>query len=150
VVPRLALGLKAPGEDHALLRTRKAELIETADIVWDVGGVFDAAGRRFDHHQRGAPVREDGTPFRRPDWSGRCLARPRLQLCCRQGLKRLPQKLPWTSMEAGYAWARHASTAGSSAVASHQPQIIRRPGSSAATNAGRRLICLPREACYCL
>jgi uncharacterized UPF0160 family protein len=63
VVLKLALGLKAPGEDHALLRTRKAELIEAADIVWDVGGVFDAAGRRFDHHQRGAPVRDDGTPF---------------------------------------------------------------------------------------
>ncbi len=52
-----------PGEDHTLLRTRKAELIEAAAFVWDVGGVFDAAGRRFDHHQRGAPVREDGTPF---------------------------------------------------------------------------------------
>jgi uncharacterized UPF0160 family protein len=63
VVLKLALALKAPGLDHTLLRTRKAELIDAADIVWDVGGVFDAAGRRFDHHQRGAPVREDGTPF---------------------------------------------------------------------------------------
>jgi uncharacterized UPF0160 family protein len=63
VVLRLALELNGPGEDHTLLRTRKAELIEAADIVWDVGGVFDAAARRFDHHQRGAPVREDGTPF---------------------------------------------------------------------------------------
>ncbi len=63
VVLKLALGLKVPGEDHTLLRTRKAELIEAADFVWDVGGVFDAAGRRLDHHQRGAPVREDGTPF---------------------------------------------------------------------------------------
>jgi uncharacterized UPF0160 family protein len=50
VVLKLALGLKAPGEDHALLRTRKPELIEAADFVWDVGGVFDAAGQRFDHH----------------------------------------------------------------------------------------------------
>jgi uncharacterized UPF0160 family protein len=63
VVLQLALGLKAPGVDHTLLRTRKAELIEAADIVWDVGGGFDVAGRRFNHHQRGAPVREDGTPF---------------------------------------------------------------------------------------
>ncbi len=63
VVLKRALGLKAPGVDHTLLRTRKAALIEAADIVWDVGGIFDAAGRRFDHHQRGAPVREDGTPF---------------------------------------------------------------------------------------
>lgn len=62
-VLRLALGLHSPGTDHVLLRTRKAELIETADIVWDVGGEFDAAKGRFDHHQRGAPVREDGTPW---------------------------------------------------------------------------------------
>jgi len=63
VVLRLALALREPGTDHTLLRTRKAELIEAADIVWDVGGVFDQAGNRFDHHQRGAPLREDGTPF---------------------------------------------------------------------------------------
>jgi uncharacterized UPF0160 family protein len=58
VVLRLALGA-----GHTLLRTRKAELIEAADIVWDVGGLFEPARNRFDHHQRGAPVREDGTPF---------------------------------------------------------------------------------------
>ena len=62
-VLRLALGLHSPGADHVLLRTRKAELIESADIVWDVGGAFDAARKRFDHHQRGAPVRDDGTPW---------------------------------------------------------------------------------------
>jgi uncharacterized UPF0160 family protein len=62
-VLRLALGLRSPGADHVLLRTRKQELIETADIVWDVGGEFDAPRGRFDHHQRGAPVREDGTPW---------------------------------------------------------------------------------------
>jgi len=58
-----ALGLARPGEDHTLLRTRKPELIESGDIVWDVGSVFDAAANRFDHHQRGAPVRADETPF---------------------------------------------------------------------------------------
>ena len=57
-VLRLALG-----PDHTLLRTRKPELIETADIVWDVGFVFDAARNRFDHHQRGAPLRDDGIPY---------------------------------------------------------------------------------------
>jgi uncharacterized UPF0160 family protein len=62
-VLRLALGLSKPGEDHTLLRTRKAELIETGDIVWDVGSIFDASANRFDHHQRGAPQREDATPF---------------------------------------------------------------------------------------
>jgi len=62
-VLRLALGLCAPGVDHTLLRTRDAAAIEAADLVWDVGSVFDEAANRFDHHQRGAPVREDGTPY---------------------------------------------------------------------------------------
>jgi uncharacterized UPF0160 family protein len=62
-VLRLALGLAQPGEDHVLLRTRDAALIQGATIVWDVGFAFDAAAQRFDHHQRGAPVRADGTPF---------------------------------------------------------------------------------------
>ena len=62
-VLRLALDLHEPGIDHTLLRTRNPELIEGADIVWDVGSVFDAAANRFDHHQRGAPLRADGTPF---------------------------------------------------------------------------------------
>jgi uncharacterized UPF0160 family protein len=62
-VLRLALGYGEPGLDHVLLRTRKQELIATADIVWDVGFVFDAATNRFDHHQPGAPTRADGTPF---------------------------------------------------------------------------------------
>ena len=62
-VLRLALGLHEAGRDHTLLRTRKPELIETGDIVWDVGSRFDAAANRFDHHQRGAPMRPDGTPF---------------------------------------------------------------------------------------
>jgi uncharacterized UPF0160 family protein len=62
-VLRLALGLHEAGHDHTLLRTRKPELIETGDIVFDVGSVFDVAANRFDHHQRGAPVRADETPF---------------------------------------------------------------------------------------
>jgi uncharacterized UPF0160 family protein len=62
-VLRLALGLNEPGEDHLLLRTRKPELLESADIVWDVGSLHDPAKNRFDHHQRGAPLRPDGTPF---------------------------------------------------------------------------------------
>lgn len=62
-VLRLALGLHEPGVDHVLLRTRKPDLIEEAAIVWDVGGIFDVASNRFDHHQRGAPIRADDTPF---------------------------------------------------------------------------------------
>lgn len=60
---KLALDLQTPGNDHTLLRTRKPELIETANIVFDVGSVYDPATSRFDHHQIGAPLREDTTPF---------------------------------------------------------------------------------------
>ena len=62
-VLRLALDLHEPGRDHTLLRTRKPDRIEAGTIVWDVGTLFDAASSRFDHHQRGAPLRPDGTPF---------------------------------------------------------------------------------------
>jgi uncharacterized UPF0160 family protein len=61
---RLALGLSTLADDHTLTRTRDPALIAAADIVWDVGAVHDAAKGRFDHHQRGAPVRaDDGIPF---------------------------------------------------------------------------------------
>ncbi len=62
-VLRLALDLRQPGLDHTLLRTRNPALIDQADIVWDVGSVFAPEHNRFDHHQRGAPLRPDGTPF---------------------------------------------------------------------------------------
>ncbi len=62
-VLRHALGVHQPGVDHVLVRTRDAAVIEGGDVVWDVGLHFDAAANRFDHHQRGAPERPDGTPF---------------------------------------------------------------------------------------
>jgi uncharacterized UPF0160 family protein len=60
---RLALGLAEPGRDHSLIRTRDPALIKSADIAWDVGTIFEPAAGRFDHHQRGAPLRPDGTPY---------------------------------------------------------------------------------------
>lgn len=61
---RLALGLTTVGHDHRLVRTRDKAEIAAADVVFDVGGVHDDAASRFDHHQRGAPVRaDDGVPF---------------------------------------------------------------------------------------
>ncbi|KAK3101510.1 hypothetical protein FSP39_004104 [Pinctada imbricata] len=39
-------------KDAEIVRTRNPELIDSADIVVDVGGVFDASKKRFDHHQR--------------------------------------------------------------------------------------------------
>ncbi|PCJ87366.1 MAG: metal-dependent hydrolase [Thiotrichaceae bacterium] len=47
-----------------LIRTRDLELIDKADIVLDVGGIYDADSDRFDHHQRGgAGERENGIPY---------------------------------------------------------------------------------------
>ena len=47
-----------------LIRTRDEAIINTADVVIDVGGVHDADKGRFDHHQRGgAGKRENGIPF---------------------------------------------------------------------------------------
>jgi uncharacterized UPF0160 family protein len=34
-------------------RSRDPTVLETCDIVVDVGGVYDVGKQRFDHHQRG-------------------------------------------------------------------------------------------------
>jgi uncharacterized UPF0160 family protein len=49
-----------------IVRSRNAEWTTPgADrIIYDVGGLYDPAAGIFDHHQRGAPVREDGRPYR--------------------------------------------------------------------------------------
>lgn len=36
-----------------MIRTRDPALLDTCDIVVDVGAVYDAEKLRFDHHQRG-------------------------------------------------------------------------------------------------
>ncbi len=48
-----------------IMRSRAPEWITPAEdrIIYDVGGSYDAEARIFDHHQRGAPVREDGQPY---------------------------------------------------------------------------------------
>jgi len=50
--------------DVEVIRTRDEELIKSADIVVDVGQVYDAEHSRFDHHQvRGAGKRENGIQY---------------------------------------------------------------------------------------
>ncbi len=45
-------------------RTRDEEVINVADIVVDVGGVWDEERNRFDHHQiEGAGQRDNGIPY---------------------------------------------------------------------------------------
>lgn len=45
-------------------RTRDEEIIKKADIVFDVGNIYNSKRNRFDHHQGGgAGERENGIPF---------------------------------------------------------------------------------------
>lgn len=48
-----------------IVRSRAPEWITPASdrIIYDVGGAYDDAQQIFDHHQRGAPLREDGQPY---------------------------------------------------------------------------------------
>lgn len=47
-----------------VIRTRDKKIIETADYVVDVGGVYNPKENRFDHHQEsGAGVRDNGIPY---------------------------------------------------------------------------------------
>lgn len=50
-------------ENVEVIRSRVPEVIEKADWVLDVGGVFDPATNRFDHHQNGVPRRDNGIPY---------------------------------------------------------------------------------------
>lgn len=48
-----------------IVRSRAPDWITPAAdrIIYDVGGAYDAEARIFDHHQRGAPLRDDGQPY---------------------------------------------------------------------------------------
>lgn len=49
--------------DLQIIRTRDESVIEKADWVIDVGGVYDVETNRFDHHQNGSPMRDNGIPY---------------------------------------------------------------------------------------
>jgi len=47
-----------------IVRTRDPKLIDSADYVVDVGGVYDPSKRKFDHHMPlGAGERQNGVPY---------------------------------------------------------------------------------------
>ena len=48
-----------------ITRSRAPEWITPGPdrIIYDVGGAYDADAGIFDHHQRGAPLRDDGQPY---------------------------------------------------------------------------------------
>lgn len=58
------LSLVFAGKELEIIRSRDESIITNADIVVDVGGIYDASSYRFDHHQKeGAGVRENGVPY---------------------------------------------------------------------------------------
>jgi uncharacterized UPF0160 family protein len=61
-----AFSLWAEKNDKKLeiIRTREKDKIEKADIVIDMGGIYDSDRNRFDHHQKGgAGMRDNGVPY---------------------------------------------------------------------------------------
>ncbi len=48
-----------------IVRSRAPKWITpgTDRVIYDVGGIYDAEAQIFDHHQRGAPLRDDGQPY---------------------------------------------------------------------------------------
>lgn len=52
------------GETWEITRTRDRDVIDAADIVFDVGEQYDAEKNRYDHHQKGrAGARENGVLY---------------------------------------------------------------------------------------
>ena len=49
----LSMILERNGEAYEIIRTRDPEIIKDGDFVFDVGGTYDEALNRFDHHQVG-------------------------------------------------------------------------------------------------
>jgi uncharacterized UPF0160 family protein len=50
--------------DIKIIRTRDPEIITSADVVCDVGGIYNPETNRFDHHQKGgAGQRGNGIPY---------------------------------------------------------------------------------------
>ena len=60
----LQLALERQGFRTEIVRTRDAEIIKNADIVFDVGGIYDHEQGRYDHHQKGgAGEHDNGIPY---------------------------------------------------------------------------------------
>lgn len=52
------------GDDVEVIRSRDPKDIESADIVYDVGGVYNPENNRFDHHQQDfVEKRDNGIPY---------------------------------------------------------------------------------------
>ncbi len=58
-----ALKLYLVGVEVKIVRSRDKKVIDDADWVIDVGGCYDLATQRFDHHQNGLPLRDNSIPY---------------------------------------------------------------------------------------
>lgn len=59
-----ALQILIKDAPHEIIRTRDMDVINSADYVVDVGGIYDPQTNRFDHHQGGgAGERDNGIPY---------------------------------------------------------------------------------------
>jgi uncharacterized UPF0160 family protein len=58
-----SLLLEKKGETFEIIRTRDPEIIRTGDYVFDVGEIYDEKTNRFDHHQKGAGIRENAIEY---------------------------------------------------------------------------------------
>lgn len=60
----VGLWAKSEGKKIKIIRSREKEIFEKAQMVVDIGGVYDAKTNHFDHHQQGgAGKRENGIPY---------------------------------------------------------------------------------------
>jgi uncharacterized UPF0160 family protein len=72
--------LKILFPDAGIVRTRDSAIVESADFAVDVGGIWDPATGRFDHHQKGfSATRQSGVPYASAglvwrEYGGRCVA----------------------------------------------------------------------------
>lgn len=60
----LGISFDMEGREYRIIRTREYNKIDFADVVVDVGGVYDPSKNRFDHHQEGgAGFRDNDVPY---------------------------------------------------------------------------------------
>jgi len=60
----LILIMQKEGYEYEIVRTRDMEVIQKADYVFDVGGIYDSNTNRYDHHQKDSPEgRTSGIPY---------------------------------------------------------------------------------------
>ncbi len=97
-VLRLALGVDAPGVDHTLVRTRKPDLIEAGDVVWDVGGCSTPRPTGSTTTSGALPCGRTARRSPPPGWCGRCTANGPWRPCWHRRRSDSPRRSPpsWT------------------------------------------------------